>query len=295
MASVLQKLEKDKLITPPKWIAANMQYETIMGSTAYGVSDDHSDIDIYGWCIPPKEDIFPHLRGEIIGFGRQKQRFTNYQQHHINDKESRKEYDLTIYSIVRYFDLCMECNPNMIDSLFTPRRCVLFSTQISEMVRDKRHLFLHKGAWHKFKGYAYSQIHKIGKANRSNPKRAASVENYGYDVKFAYHTVRLMAEVEQIMIEQDLDLERNREQLKAIRRGDWTLDYLKEWFEKKEHSLETVYANSTLQYKPDEEAIKQLLLTCLEHHYGSLDKAITTETSTAQLLQEMEAVLEKYR
>ncbi len=295
MASVLQKLEQKKLITPPKWLPDNIQYETIMGSTAYGVSDDNSDVDVYGFAIPPKEDIFPHLRGEIQGFGRQRQRFNQYQQHHVMDKETRKEYDLTIYSIVRYLDLCMECNPNMIDSLFTPRRCVLFSTQLSEMVRDKRHMFLHKGAWHKFKGYAYSQIHKIGKANRSNPKRAASVEKYGYDVKFAYHTVRLMAEVEQIMIEHDLDLERNREQLKAIRRGEWSLDYLKEWFEKKEHVLEEVYAKSDLRHSPDEEAIKTLLLNCLEQHYGSLDKAIRPETSTGKLLEEMQAVLDKYQ
>lgn len=295
MASVIERLSKKQLITPPRWLADNMQYETIMGSMAYGVSDDSSDCDVYGFCIPPKDVIFPHLAGQINGFGTQKPPFNQYQIHHVQDKEARKEYDLTIYSIVRYLDLCMQCNPNMIDSLFTPRRCVLYSTPISEMVRDQRHAFLHKGAWHKFKGYAYSQIHKIGKANRSNPKRAASVEKYGYDVKFAYHTVRLMVEVEQIMIEHDLDLERNREQLKAIRRGEWTLDYLKQWFEDKERALEEVYNKSNLKYGPDEEEIKTLLLNCLEHHYGSLDKAITRETPAEQLITEMQAVLDKYR
>ena len=29
------------------------------------------------------------------------------------------------------------------------------------MIRDARRLFLHKGAWWKFKGYAYSQLHKM--------------------------------------------------------------------------------------------------------------------------------------
>ncbi len=28
-----------------------------MGSVAYGVSSDTSDMDVYGWAIPPTEDI----------------------------------------------------------------------------------------------------------------------------------------------------------------------------------------------------------------------------------------------
>ena len=55
-----------------------------------------------------------------------------------------------------------------------------------------------------------------GGANRANPKRQASVEEYGYDIKFGYHVVRLMLEVEQIMIEGDLDLLRNTDQLLSI-------------------------------------------------------------------------------
>ena len=182
----------------------------------------------------------------------------------------------------------------MIDSLFTPRRCVLYSTEIGEMVRDRRKMFLHKGAWHKFKGYAYSQFHKIGKANKSNPKRVESIEKYGYDVKFAYHVVRLISEVEQIMVEHDLDITRNREQLKAIRRGEWTLDYLKTWFEEKEKALETVYAESTLQHSPDEEPIKQLLMDCLEHHYGDLSSAVARDASISQVISEMKLVIDRY-
>jgi len=85
MTSVVKSLTENKLISPPSWLADNTMYETVMGSIAYGVSEDHSDFDIYGFCIPPKNDIFPHLRGEILGFGKQIQRFEQFQQHHIND------------------------------------------------------------------------------------------------------------------------------------------------------------------------------------------------------------------
>lgn len=80
--------------------------------------------------------------------------------------------------------------------------------------------------------------------------------------------VRLLNEVEQILTEHDLDLERNREQLKAIRRGEWTQEDVENYFASKERDLETLYTESKLRYKPDEEKLKDLLLNCLEHHYG---------------------------
>ena len=83
MSSVVQHLAKLKLITPPSFLPLNIQQEVMMGSVAYGVSGDTSDVDVYGFCIPEKEVLFPHLAGEIQGFGRQKKKFEQYQQHHI--------------------------------------------------------------------------------------------------------------------------------------------------------------------------------------------------------------------
>lgn len=157
---ILQKLKSKQLVNCPEWIPDNVHYMTIMGSVAYGVSSDNSDNDVYGFCIPKKDDVFPHLRGEIPGFGRQIKRFEVWQQHGIIEPGSKKEYDFQVYSIIKYFQLCMDNNPNMIDSLFTPQRCVLHSTNIGNMIRDNRAIFLHKGCWHRFKGYAYSQMNK---------------------------------------------------------------------------------------------------------------------------------------
>ncbi len=204
-------------------------------------------------------------------------------------------YDFCVFGIVRYFQLCMECNPNMIDSLFTPRRCVMHSTQAGEVMRENRKLFLHKGAWHKFRGYAYSQMHKIkGKVNASNPERAATIAQFGYDLKFAYHVVRLLDEVEQIMVEHDLDLERNREQLKAIRRGEWTLEQIERHFEMKERALEQTYATSSLRHSPDEAGIKAVLLGCLEMHFGSLADAVRREPSVDRLIRDIQDVLARH-
>jgi len=53
--STLQRLTDRGLIKPPRWLPGNVQYETIMGSVAYGVSSDTSDVDVYGWAIPQKD------------------------------------------------------------------------------------------------------------------------------------------------------------------------------------------------------------------------------------------------
>jgi uncharacterized protein len=297
MSSTVQKLVKKKLISPPKFLAGGIQLEVVMGSVAYGVSNDNSDLDIYGFCIPNRGDVFPHTRGEIPGFGTQIQRFEQYQQHHIIEPSALsgkgQEYDFTIYSIVKYFQLCMENNPNMIDSLFVPRRCILYSTQVGEMVRENRKLFLHKGAWHKFKGYAYSQLHKAqNSVPQEGTKRRKDYDKHGYSTKFAYHVVRLISEVEMILSEGDLDLTRNREQLKSIRRGEWSKVQIREYFNDKEKHLEMLYLNSSLQHCPDEKAIKQLLLNCLEHHYGSLDGCVMADENEGTIaVRKLEEIL----
>jgi len=121
----------------------------------------------------------------------------------------------------------------------------------------------------------------MGKIRKKNPvgARKEMVEKYGYDVKFAYHVVRLIDEGEQILLEGDLDLQRNREQLKSIRKGEWKLEEIEEYFTRKESELEKLYVESSLRHSPDEKAIKQLLLDCLEEYYGSLDDCVVRDYS----------------
>jgi len=355
MSSIIQRLHERNLITPPHHVISGMQYETIMGSIAYGVADTNeksmSDVDVYGFSIPFKDMVFPHAAGNVVGFGRQIKKFEQYQQHHIYDKQAKKEYDFNVYNIVKYFQLCMDNNPNMIDSLFTPIRCVLYCSQIGNYVRENRKLFLHKGAWFKFKGYAYSQLHKLKNKKilefinlckeydvttdvtqadlvsqlnevHSIPylnkipfdilhrllkllkdcgsqgnitKRKDIIEKYGYDPKFGYHVVRLLNEVEQIMVEHDLSVDRNREQLKSIRRGEWSIEQIEEYFNKKESELEGLYAKSTLQHSPDEKKIKQVLINCLEMHFGDLNKVISKPTKVDDLVRDLQEVIDRYR
>jgi len=292
MSSVINKLRKAGKIQPPTWLSDNVMYETIMGSVAYGVNLSDSDHDMVSYCIPPKDIVFPHMAGVIQGFGRQVQKFVCYQKHHV--KTEQREYDLNCYNIVHYFHLCMDNNPNMVDSLFVPRECITHTGRVGEMVREKRHMFLHKGSFYRYKGYAYAQLNKMGKKD-GDGKRQASIAKYGFDRKQAYHLIRLLDEIEQILTTGDLDLRRNREQLKAIRRGEVLEADIRKFAADKEHTLENLYHTSDLPHGPDEEAIKRLLLECLEEHYGSLDGAIVTDNQPIVVLREIADIIERNR
>jgi predicted nucleotidyltransferase len=357
---LIQELEKRNLIQTPKWLSTNCSYLTIMGSVAYGVSSDTSDCDVYGFAIPPKDEVFPHLKGEILGFGKQKKRFDQWQETAIYDKNAAagkgKNYDFAIFGIVKFFSLALDNNPNIIDSIFTPANCILHMTTVGNMVRENRKVFLHKGSWHKFKGYSYSQLNSLSKTktdhdvveirtfedkhniphnvkfsevqneydvryvnivfdyNRSclrllnnkefneyyymyksgieKSKRFESRKIYNTDLKFMYHVFRLLLEVEMILAEHDIDLQRHNEQLKSVRRGEWTESDIRKWAADKERQLEELYTKSTLRYGPDEPAIKALLLNCLEHHYGSLSDCIIEPDLATKTLREINQLIE---
>jgi predicted nucleotidyltransferase len=292
MPSLVRKLTDKGLITPPKFLPDNIQYETLMGSVAYGVSSHNSDNDVYGIVIPPKETIFPHLGGAIFGFD-VFNKFEQYQQHHIRFSD-KKEYDIQIYNIVKFFKLGLDGTPNIIDSLFTPRNCVLSSTQVGEIIRENRKLFLSKKIFHTLRGYSYSQLNKALNRSFSESKRKGEVEKYGYSVKSAYHVVRLLNQCEQALTEGDIDLQRNREQLKSIRHGDWTKEQLVDYFNFKEKELEKIYNDcDVLPYKARTEDIKQLLLNCLEHHYGNLSECVYQPDKSTIYLKRVKSIIEE--
>lgn len=281
--SVIAKLAEKKLINCAEWLPGAIQYETVMGSVAYGANlGDSSDTDLYVVCIPPKDQIFPHLAGKIYGFDHF-DIFETWQQHHI--KTEKESFDLSVYGISKYFALCYENNPNMIDSLFTPIDCVRKLTEAGNILRDNRQLFLSKLCFHKFRGYAFSQLSKIKVTELSNVSlldiyksvdRSARLNKTGQNVdwKFVYHVVRLMLEAEQILQTGDLNLRRDGKFLKAIREGFMSIQELLLWFSDKEKQLERLNNNSLLQSKPNREQIRKVLLNCLECVYQNLDQIV---------------------
>lgn len=294
MSIDLKNLEDRKLILPPKWLTNNVHFLTIMGSRAYGTETPESDYDIYGWCIPPLDILFPWKKGLVYGFDG----FPNFEQFetkNINDGNG-KELSFNIYNITKYFLLCANNNPNMLNSLYVPQNCILICSPIGQMVRDNRNLFLSKKVWITHKSYSFSQLRKM-QTKEPSGKRKAIRDEFGFDIKFAMNVVRLLYEVEQLLREGEVDLQLNKEHLKAIRRGEVKYEDIVEFFNLKEKELEKVYHESKLPYSTDMNKVRQLLIDCLEHHYGSLDKSYIgqkEEGKAEKVLTEIDDLLNKY-
>jgi hypothetical protein len=126
------------------------------------------------------------------------------------------------------------------------------------------------------------QYYELYQRGMNKTKRFEAQKIYNTDLKFLYHLVRLLNEVEQILLEGDLDLERNREQLKDIRRGKWKQSEIEEYFQIKEKDLESLYLKSELPHTPQWDEIRNLLNKCLEIHFA--DKKLIIEP-TEKLLK----------
>lgn len=273
------------------WMIDNIIYLTHMGSYAYNVSNNMSDIDLYGITIAPKDNIFPHVAGVINGFGDQIKRFDVYSKAHIINGEAT--YDVAIYNIVRFFHLLMENNPNIIDSIYTPDRCIIYINDIGRKVRNNRDLFLSKQIMIKMRGYAYSQMKLLDKKEASNEKRAKLIEQFGYDVKFGYQVVRILLEAEMALQEGTIDLERNAKLLRSIRAGEWSYDYLKDWFNNKTIDLESISAKSDLPTLPPVDKIKSILIECLEMKFGNIN-SFNSGNKTENMINDIKDLIKKY-
>ena len=267
--SVVVDLARRALIAPPQAVLDHVHYETQVGSVAYGVARPGSDVDIYGFFVPPKAMVFSHLEGHIPGFDEPRERLEHYQRHGVVD--GAQIWDLTFYSIVRFFRLCLENSPNVIETLYTPQSCVRACSPVAARVRARRALFLHRGAWPKFRGFALSQLQKLKTESSTRGARAERIACHGFDVKIAYHAVRLLDEAEQLLVCGELDLQRARETLKAVRRGEWSLARVEAHLEKKIVELDALCEQSPLPKAPRHEAARELLLECLEQSWGDLD------------------------
>lgn len=281
------KALSDQLNTHP-WVT-DTSYEVITGSVSYGLENVSSDLDIVGIVIPPIDIVFPS--NYVRGFGLAPENFESYQKHHIFDKQGR-ECDVAIYSIVKFFSICAEMNPNAIDYLYVHDRHILHIDDAGKLMRQYRKSFLNKNCIHRYLNYAISQLKKAEDKNPSG-KRKEIVEKFGMDVKFLYHVVRLVNECEMILMEEDLDLERNNEILKSIRRGERTIDEIKDLFKQKEQILNELYLKSKLPEKPDYEFLKRILIMCIEQKYGSVDKYVnmSTDLSIMRKYEEIKRII----
>lgn len=111
------------------------------GSHAYGTNSAHSDIDTRGIFIAPPEYTLGCMKT-------------------VEQVEVSGE-DTVIYELAKFVKLAADCNPNIIELLFTGEENILFIDPAFEKIRAHRHLFLSKKAKFTFSGYAMAQMKRI--------------------------------------------------------------------------------------------------------------------------------------
>jgi hypothetical protein len=284
--SIIHRLYSQKKIMCPDWLPDNLCYLTVMGSRAYGVENKDSDWDYYGFCMIPRKNIFPHEYGLLLNLDNIP-KFDQWQQSHFVDEDSGKDMEFTVYGIVRYAQLLAEGNPNIVESLFTPRESIIYSTVVGEKFRENRHLFLSKQSFIRTRQYSFAQMKKLKRKPEGN--RLEDYEKYGYSTKFAGHAVRLMDNCDQIISSGTIDLRRNSEMVKSIRAGEWTLNQLEDYFAQKEIHLEKSYAESRLQEKPNMNKIRDLVLDCIKYSYQGVN--FVKPNAERDALDQIESIL----
>jgi hypothetical protein len=92
--------------------------------------------------------------------------------------------------------------------------------------------------------------------------------------------------------EGDLDIERNKETLKDIRAGNWSVDRINQWFTDKESFMDDLYLKSDLQYSPDTGFVNNLFMNCVEQHYGSIAD-FNKQTLYEQSLRDIKSIIDR--
>jgi hypothetical protein len=100
-------------------------------------------------------------------------------------------------------------------------------------------------------------------------KRRELVRRVGYDAKNAAHLIRLLRMGVEFLVEGELHVARaDAENLLEIKRGEWTIDRVKEEAERLFKLAEEAYIRSSLPVKPDTTRAEALCQGIISKYYG---------------------------
>jgi uncharacterized protein len=204
-------------------------YRCIVGSRAYGLDSEESDIDLRGIYLPPAS-----LHWSLFGVPEQLER-------------GEEAY----WEMQKFIALALKGNPNILECLHTP--LVEYASPIAQELLEQRQIFVSKLLYQTYNGYVLSQFKKMKK----------HLENYGsIRWKHAMHLIRLLIsgisalETGTIMVQ----VGEHRDELLKIRREEISWDVVEEWRLALHKQFDEAYRKTKLPERPDYDAANAFLI-----------------------------------
>jgi hypothetical protein len=235
-------------------------YRCVMGSQAYGMETEESDIDRRGGYLAPAE-----LQWSLFGSPEQ-----------FEDNAAQACY----WELQKFLIMALRANPNILECLYSP--IVEKTTPLAEELLSIRQGFLSQMIFQTFNGYALSQFKKIEQDIRNQPSREAQrkamflasggemVERSGSAShgseeirwKHAMHLLRLLITGAATLREARVPVrvEAHRERLLAVKRAELPWPEVDAWRKELHRDFERALADTKLPERPDYERANRFLI-----------------------------------
>lgn len=206
-------------------------YRCIVGSQAYGLSHEASDVDRRGFYLPPAE-----LHWSLFG---------------VPEQLEKTETDECYWELQKFIQLALRANPNVLECLYTP--LVETVTPLAQELLDQREIFLSKLVFQTYNGYVISQFKKLEQDLRARGE---------IRWKHAMHLIRLLISGITILREGFvmIAVERYRDPLLAIRHGEYGWEQVNDWRLQLHKEFEEAYHTTRLPVQPEYHKANQFLI-----------------------------------
>ena len=197
-------------------------FRCVVGSRAFGLDDEQSDIDVRGFYLPAAD-----LHWSLAGIPEQ-----------IEFDETQE----TFWEAEKFVRLALNGNPNILECLYSPR--VEYATSLAEDLIASRGRFLSKLVYQTYSGYIGSQFKKL----------QADLRQHGrVKWKHAMHLLRLLMSGLQLVREGTMNVSvgPNRDRLLSVKRGEVPFDEVDRWRLSLQHEFDDSFVSTPLPDSPD--------------------------------------------
>lgn len=183
-------------------------------------------------------------------------------------------YDIVSYEYMKIVNMLIASNPNVLSLLWLKPEHYINMHQYGKDLIGKRELFVSKRAFYSFAGYASGQLKKMTHftfEGYMGEKRKALVEKIGYDAKNASHCIRLLRMCVEFLNDGELKVYRTDDvdELLRIKRGEYSLDFIKKEAENLFARAKKAYDESKLPEEPNVKEINTMVMDTMSNYICS--------------------------